>query len=83
MAKFATASGGPGAIKITGGGGTPGEAITVVISQNGTVVKSKSGNLDDNGQGSFTFQPFAPGTYDVTITTADGTVYDFPNTVVN
>jgi hypothetical protein len=79
--KTAMAVGGNGSITVSGSG-QPGELITVVIRKGGALVKSKAGNLDGTGHGSFTF-PVLPGTYDVSITAADGTVYDFPDTVVN
>jgi hypothetical protein len=65
---------GQGSITVSGTG-TPGEAISIVISQGGVIKKSKSGNLDASGQGTITI-PLPPGTYDVEVT-AGGTVYDF------
>ncbi len=68
---------GSGTLTVSGTG-TPGEAIKIVVSQNGAQVATFSGNLDGTGQGSHTFT-LPTGTYDVEVTAPDpgGTVYDF------
>jgi hypothetical protein len=84
MAGKVSVTAGTGTITVMGAGGTPNEAVEIVVSQGGTQVETKSGNLDANGTGSYTFQ-LQPGTYDVSVTAPSpgGTVRDFPGQVVS
>lgn len=69
---------GAGKIKVEGTG-QPNEQIKIDVLQDGVVKATYTGNLNNLGQGSYTFENLPAGTYKVEVTAPHpgGTLYEY------